>query len=82
MENTKRNKLISLAMKYQGNYDAIRKAIVRGEGDPTHCWCENCITILDDCIFRMNKAGMKLASVPAILFNNAISTIFSTTSIS
>ena len=34
------------------------------------------------CIFRMNKAGMKLASVPAILFNNAISTIFSTTSIS
>ena len=35
-----------------------------------------------NCIFRMNKAGMKLASVPAILFNNAISTIFSTTSIS
>ncbi|MDY5277650.1 MAG: ABC transporter ATP-binding protein [Erysipelotrichaceae bacterium] len=34
------------------------------------------------CIFRMNKAGMKLASVPVILFNNAISTIFSAASIS
>ena len=34
------------------------------------------------CIFRMNKAGMKLASVPAILFNDATSTVFSTTSVS
>ena len=34
------------------------------------------------CIFRMNKAGMKLASVPAILFNDATSTVFSTASIS
>lgn len=64
MENTKRNKLISLAMKYQGNYDAIRKAIARGEGDPTHCWCENCITILDDSypleLFELNRTPFVL----------------------
>ena len=35
-----------------------------------------------NCIFRMNKAGMKLASIPAILFNDATSTVFSTTIIS
>lgn len=43
-----RNKLISLACKYGGNNKAIREAIKRREGDPTHCWCENCITIYDD----------------------------------
>ena len=35
-----------------------------------------------NCIFRMNKTGMKLASVPVILFNNVTSTVFSATSIS
>ena len=37
---------------------------------------------VQECIFRMNKAGMNLASVPAILFNDATSTVFSTTIIS
>lgn len=45
MEN--RNKLISLAIKYAGNYDLIRKAIIRNE-DVEERFCPNVITIFDD----------------------------------
>ena len=45
--NNNRNKLISLAVKYNGNYEKIKRAVIRGEGDPNFQY-ENAITVLDD----------------------------------
>ena len=61
MEN--RNKLISLAIKYAGNYDLIRKAIIRNE-DVEERFCPNAITIFDDAypieLFDLNKSPFVL----------------------
>lgn len=46
--NKNRNKLISLAVKYNGEWDLIRRGVIKGEGDPNFEYNFNAITILDD----------------------------------
>ena len=46
--NKNRNKLISLAVKYNGEWDLIRRGVIKGEGDPNFECNLNVITILDD----------------------------------
>lgn len=62
--NTNRNKLISLAVKYNGDLNTIKKAIVRGEGDPNF-ELENCITVLDE---EYPKELLDLEDYPLVLF--------------
>lgn len=62
--NTNRNKLISLAVKYNGDLEAVKKAIANGEGDPNF-ELENCITIYDE---EYPKELLDLKDFPLVLF--------------
>ena len=64
--NNNRNKLISLAVKYNGDLNAIKKAVVRGEGDPNF-ELESCITVFDD-EYPIELFDIKKDDYPLVLF--------------
>ncbi len=64
--NNNRNKLISLAVKYNGDLNAIKKAVVRGEGNPNF-ELENCITVFDDK-YPIELFDIKKDDYPLVLF--------------